>query len=113
MAADLVGLCRRCPSLPRSACCDPCPLEMVAVDGGSRVFAPRLAHVPPAMVLRSPPAVGQLLEIPIPASAGRAVVKARAPTTTSSSVVIPNSERAEPPGDLALGLRASRQRGAG
>ena len=45
MAADLVGLCRRCPSLPRSAWCDPCPFKLVAVDGAFRVFGASLAHV--------------------------------------------------------------------
>jgi hypothetical protein len=48
MAADLVGLYRRCPSLPRSAWYDQCPFSLFAVDGGSRVFGPRLGHVPPA-----------------------------------------------------------------
>ena len=71
MAADLVGLCRRCRSLPRSAWCDPCPFKLFAVDGASRVFGPSLAHVPPVMALCSPPAVRQLLAITIPSLCGQ------------------------------------------
>ena len=113
MAADRVGLCRRCPSLPRSAWCDSCPLELVAIEGASRIFGPSLAHLPPAVALRSPPAVRHLFGVPIPVAAARAVVKARAPTTTSFAVVIPKNERAGRLGHHGLGRRAWRQRGAG
>jgi hypothetical protein len=43
MKADLVGLCRRCRSLPRSAWCDSCPLELVAIERASRIFGQSLA----------------------------------------------------------------------
>ncbi len=42
MAADPVGLCRRCPSLPRSAWYDQRPFSRFVVNGAPR-FASALA----------------------------------------------------------------------
>jgi hypothetical protein len=49
VAADPVGLCRRCPSLPRSASYDQRPFSRVVVDGALR-FAPALASATVEMV---------------------------------------------------------------
>ena len=89
MAADLVGLCRRCRSLPRSAWCDPCPFKLFAVYGTSRVFGPSLFHAPPVMALCSPPAVRQLLAITIPSSAARAVVPVTRPSRIWTQSITP------------------------
>ena len=45
MAADPVGLSRRCPPLLRSAWFKQCPFSLFAVDAASRAFGPTLAHV--------------------------------------------------------------------